>query len=195
MISVDRRKTKTERPLDGLSERQLALIGGRSAPPNLPTETKARTFLIRVGVWRPWLTIESSDPSSREATTKAQDACGGSAGYPKTRQRVLEPPASILKLVYRAAVFLVTRISLGAGRFSLDAAGASVSISKSASGNAARSSSYEASKPLARGHLSGLRQFGLSWISLAAVRLFRIESYHSEAFHASRDWFAVVRGR
>jgi hypothetical protein len=50
VTSVDRRKSKTERPLDGLSELPLALIGGRCAPPNLPTETKARTFLMKVGV-------------------------------------------------------------------------------------------------------------------------------------------------
>jgi hypothetical protein len=50
VICVDRRKSETERPLDGLSELPLALIGGRCAPPNLPAEAKARTFLMRVGV-------------------------------------------------------------------------------------------------------------------------------------------------
>ena len=50
MTSVDRRKSKTERPLDGPSELPLALVGGRCAPPNLLAEAKAKTFLIRVGV-------------------------------------------------------------------------------------------------------------------------------------------------
>ena len=42
VTSVDRRKSETERPVDGLSELPLALIGGRCAPPNLPAEAKAK---------------------------------------------------------------------------------------------------------------------------------------------------------